>query len=427
MLRVLQCKLFLDNLFIYMIEFHEYYVKQILNTHDRSGLSIVGRDYYGVFPLKGKPLNVREATIKQVTANDELKNIVDIIGLKFGTEYNETNIKTLRYGHLMIMADQDHDGSHIKGLIINFLHFFWPSLLEVPGFLKCFITPIVKCTNKRKKKDVVTFFNIPQYESWRNNLGANVKNYDIKYYKGLGTSTSAEAKEYFSNLDIHEVHFSSLSSDAADQLDLSMFSHDEADVNLLSSLSGGELIDMAFSKKRVEERKTWLNAYRENTYLSYDAESIRYSNFINKELILFSRADNIRSLPNVFDGFKPSQRKVLFGCFKKNLKVRINSLINIENNEYLTKVSFRARSRWPSLSVTSVSILLITMVRQVFKELSSIWHRILSVPIILIYLLQVVNLVRDVWVVKMLRALVTFLQHLKKLLVKFSILMTMLF
>ena len=128
-------------------------------------------------------MNVREASTKQVMANDELKNIVDIVGLKFGTEYDETNVKTLRYGHLMIMADQDHDGSHIKGLIINFLHFFWPSLLEIPGFLKCFITPIVKCTNKRKKKDVTTFFNIPQYENWREIQGTNVKNYNIKYYK----------------------------------------------------------------------------------------------------------------------------------------------------------------------------------------------------------------------------------------------------
>ena len=87
-----------------------------------SGLSVVGRDYYGVFPLKGKPLNVREATHKQITSNEEIKNLIDIMGLKFHTEYDESNIKTLRYGHLMIMADQDHDGSHIKGLVINFIH-----------------------------------------------------------------------------------------------------------------------------------------------------------------------------------------------------------------------------------------------------------------------------------------------------------------
>lgn len=52
--------------------------------------------------------------------------------------------KQLRYGHLMIMTDQDHDGSHIKGLIMNFFHHFYPTLLQLPGFLLEFITPIVK-------------------------------------------------------------------------------------------------------------------------------------------------------------------------------------------------------------------------------------------------------------------------------------------
>ena len=55
-----------------------------------------------------------------------------------------TDAKQLRYGHLMIMTDQDHDGSHIKGLIMNFFHHFYPSLLQLPGFLLEFITPIVK-------------------------------------------------------------------------------------------------------------------------------------------------------------------------------------------------------------------------------------------------------------------------------------------
>ena len=72
--------------------------------------------------MKGKPLNVREASHAQIMKNEEIKNVVEILGLKFGITYDETNIKTLRYGHLMIMADQDHDGSHIKGLVINFIH-----------------------------------------------------------------------------------------------------------------------------------------------------------------------------------------------------------------------------------------------------------------------------------------------------------------
>ena len=96
-----------------------------------SGLSIVGRDNYGVFPLKGKLLNVREASHTQIMKNEEIQNICKILGLRHGVEYED--VKSLRYGHLMIMADQDHDGSHIKGLLINFIHHFWPSLMRIPG------------------------------------------------------------------------------------------------------------------------------------------------------------------------------------------------------------------------------------------------------------------------------------------------------
>lgn len=107
-----------------------------------AGLSEVGRDVYGVFPLRGKLLNVREGTHSQIMNNLEIQHIKQILGLKQGKEYE--SISELRYGHLMIMTDQDHDGSHIKGLIINFLDHFFPSLLKVPGFLLEFITPIVK-------------------------------------------------------------------------------------------------------------------------------------------------------------------------------------------------------------------------------------------------------------------------------------------
>ena len=129
-----------------------------------SGLSVVGRDFYGVYPLKGKPLNVRDATHAQIMKNEEIMNVVEIMGLKFGTVYSPDNIKTLRYGHLMIMADQDHDGSHIKGLVINFIHHFWPSLLDIPGFLQQFITPIVKVSKGKKSE---TFFTLPEYEEWK--------------------------------------------------------------------------------------------------------------------------------------------------------------------------------------------------------------------------------------------------------------------
>ena len=281
-----------------------------------AGLSVVGRDYYGVFPLRGKPLNVRDATLKQVTDNEEIKNLVSILGLKFNTVYDESNIKTLRYGHLMIMADQDTDGSHIKGLVINFIHHFWPSLLDVSGFLQQFITPIVKVS---KGKKTYTFFNLPEFESWVESTGNNGKGWTIKYYKGLGTSTSAEAKEYFSKLDTHEVHFATLSSDKE-----LVQEDDDLQAALPDTVaSGADLIDMVFRKNRVDDRKQWLNNLSKDTYLDYSQvgrHGVKFSEFINREYILFSKYDNERSIPHMMDGFKPSQRKVLFGCFKRKLK-----------------------------------------------------------------------------------------------------------
>lgn len=69
-----------------------------------SGISVVGRNRYGVFPLRGKLLNVREASHKQIMENAEINQIKQILGLQHGKEY--TSVKSLRYGHLMIMTDQ---------------------------------------------------------------------------------------------------------------------------------------------------------------------------------------------------------------------------------------------------------------------------------------------------------------------------------
>ncbi len=116
-----------------------------------------------------------------------------------GQKYDD--VKSLRYGSIMIMTDQDHDGSHIKGLIINFIHHFWPSLLKIDGFLKEFVTPIIKVS--KGTENVATFFTIPEYESWAQ--GRNMKPFKVKYYKGLGTSTNKEAKEYFGSIDTHQI------------------------------------------------------------------------------------------------------------------------------------------------------------------------------------------------------------------------------
>ncbi|KAL8262386.1 hypothetical protein R6Q59_023735 [Mikania micrantha] len=255
-----------------------------------SGLSVVGQDYYGVFPLRGKLLNVREASPKQLQENAEIQNIKKILGLQHGKTYD--NVKSLRYGHLMIMADQDHDGSHIKGLLINFLHSFWPSLLKVPEFVLEFITPIVKATNK-KTKNVISFYTMPEYEAWKENLGHKARDFKIKYYKGLGTSNGKEGAEYFADLEKHKKDF---------------VWADEED---------GDAIELAFSKKKIEARKNWLRALQAGTYFDSKEKHIPYRDFINKELILFSMADLQRSIPSMVDGLKPGQRKILFCAFKK--------------------------------------------------------------------------------------------------------------
>ncbi|KAJ7585672.1 DNA topoisomerase II [Mycena floridula] len=258
-----------------------------------AGLGVVGRNNFGVFPLRGKLLNVREASHDQIMKNAEIQSIKKIMGLVHNKTYSD--ISSLRYGRLMIMTDQDHDGSHIKGLLINFFDHFYPSLLKIPDFLVEFVTPIVRVTKGQQKKD---FFTIPEYEQWLEDTpGSHLWN--AKYYKGLGTSTDADARNYFSHMEKHMIPFSATQEGDRD------------------------LIELAFSKKKADERKEWLRQFKPGTYLDHNLEEIPYSEFINKELILFSMADNIRSIPSVADGLKPGQRKVIWGCFKRKLNKQI--------------------------------------------------------------------------------------------------------
>ncbi|KAL8274060.1 hypothetical protein Esti_001902 [Eimeria stiedai] len=259
-----------------------------------AGLSVVGREKYGVFPLRGKLLNVREASFKQLKENREIQNILRILGLQINDKVQDT--RALRYGSLMIMTDQDYDGSHIKGLLINMLHHYWPQLLQCNHFLTEFVTPIVKVSKGSVQK---SFFTLVEYDMWRKATG-NLSGWKIKYYKGLGTSTDREFKDYFQALDQHRIRF-----------------------RWTGKYLSSSLIDMAFSKKRAEDRKRWLQAYREGTFVDHSSRELTFSDFVNKELVQFSRYDNERSIPQLVDGWKVGQRKVLFAVFKKNSKAEL--------------------------------------------------------------------------------------------------------
>ncbi|CAB9530088.1 DNA topoisomerase 2 top-2 [Seminavis robusta] len=280
-----------------------------------AGFEVVGRSHFGVFPLRGKFLNVRDAKLSQLTTNAEVKALVAILGLDFDKEYDTIEERAeLRYGHVMLMTDQDTDGSHIKGLVINFFRYFWPKLLKPPvdrptdasdkTFLSSFITPLLKATKKGKRKEVLPFYSMAEYDKWRNSLSeSEFKTWNVKYFKGLGTSTASEAKEYFTAYKDHFRPF-----------------HWHSD-------SDGAMLDMVFDKSGAAERRDWINeTYDPQSTVVVSPEAgnaVSYEDFVNKEMIHFSNADNVRSLPSVIDGLKPSQRKVLYAAFKRKLKNEI--------------------------------------------------------------------------------------------------------
>ena len=260
-------------------------------TFATSGIKLIGRDLYGIFPLKGKLLNVRDANKSQLLKNEEIKNLKIILGLQNGKKFNtvEELKNSMRYGHILILTDQDVDGSHIKGLLINFFHFFWPQLIIEDNFVTCLQTPIVKAT---KGSTTNIFYNIPEYRQWKLNSTGKWK---IKYYKGLGTSTASEAKECFKDLKKKQVFY-----EANEDFD-------------------EECIKLAFQKDKADDRKKWiLNNSGKEVFINNKLRKIPLNKFFNQEMVLFSIEDCERSIPNIMDGLKPSQRKVLYGTIKKN-------------------------------------------------------------------------------------------------------------
>ena len=284
-----------------------------------AGLSVIGRDYYGVFPLRGKLLNVRDINMKKITDNHEISSLVKIIGLKFQKNKNMNEVtKDLRYGKVLILTDADVDGSHIKGLLINLFSVFWPELLNIPGFLMSLATPIIKA---KKQKTTKEFYTMTEFEKWKETID-NLKQWDIKYYKGLGTSTSEEAKGYFTDIDNKNIKY---------------INGDEVidDNNTLKSV---HKIELAFDKKKAEDRKFWLKSYDKNNIIEQTQKDVSFHEFIDKELIHFSDYDCKRSIPNIVDGLKPSLRKIIYSCLKRNLKkeIKVSQLAGYvsENSAY---------------------------------------------------------------------------------------------
>jgi DNA topoisomerase-2 len=280
-----------------------------------SGLSKEDRNTIGVYPVKGKFMNVRGEAVKRIAENTEIAEIKRILGLENGREYTAEDVaKRLRYGKVLFMTDQDLDGSHIKGLGINLFQSEWPSLTHIPGFIGFMNTPILKA---RKGAQERVFYNEGEFEAWKQGTSGattsgasgattsgasggpiDVSTWNIKYYKGLGTSTGREFREYFEHKKIVDFAHTGDPSDDA--------------------------IDLVFNKKRADDRKQWLSTYNRADHLDTSHKHVSYEDFMTREMKHFSIYDNQRSIANGMDGLKISLRKILFAAFKKGgLKTEI--------------------------------------------------------------------------------------------------------
>ena len=265
-----------------------------------SGLTKEDRNTIGIYPLKGKLMNVRDQTQKRISENKEIADIIKILGLEMGKTYTPEEMRrSLRYGKVMLCTDQDRDGSHIKGLCMNLFQSHWRSLFEMTGFLSFMNTPILRATHSRRTTDVRVFYTEGEFKEWHQQQNPlEQTEWKLKYFKGLGTSTAKEFKEYLSNKKIIDYAFTGPKST--------------------------EMMDIMFNKTRADDRKRLLlEDYNPAAYLDKNHAQVPYETFVKDELLHFSSYDCERSIPHLMDGLKTSFRKILFCCLKRKLTSEI--------------------------------------------------------------------------------------------------------
>lgn len=254
-----------------------------------SGFGVLGHDYFGIFSLTGKILNVEKASEEKIDKNIVLSQLTQTLGLEYGKKYN--SLEGLRYGKIVCMKDADTDGSAIMGLLLNYIYTQFPSLLNLENvnFFNEFITPQIQVITKQNKKE--EFYNHNEFVKWYELNQNNVKK--IKYLKGLASNNSEDTLRYFKDFDKYLIPIQT----------------DENSDYYMKMAYGG-------TKREINLRKQWVQTCTEDTYLPrVHREPINISPFIMKDLVLYSHESCTRSIPNIYDGLKPTQRKVLFTLF----------------------------------------------------------------------------------------------------------------
>lgn len=261
------------------------------------------RDYIGIFPLKGKPLNSRAASIEQMIDNKEFKTINKILGLNTSAEKRTTSIDDLNYGRVMILSDSDSDGNHIKGLLLSYFTQFWPEIIS-NDFVISMKLPVAVVT-KTRSENRIPFYSTHDLNTWieeEENVIGHEK-FTVKYYKGLGTSSELECVSYFNDiLNLMITYKYDNRKDSDDNKAISLF----------------------FDEKQENNRKEMVISTTKkisNDEIQFDsnANSFTICDFLMNQMSLFSVEDTQRSLPSIMDGFKPSQRKIVHGLLEDNV------------------------------------------------------------------------------------------------------------
>ena len=290
-------------------------------------LSPGNRDYIGIIELKGKGLNVTNAAVKKFSENSEIQSMIHMLGLDMTVlpedraEFylNPDNRKKLRYGKFVITTDADTDGDHIKGITINFFAEYAPSLFKI-GFIQSWLSPILRAI---KGDNIIKFYDKCSYKMWLEEIGGDpkAKGYEILYFKGLGSS-----KE----------------EDIADD-----YNHQRVVIYIYDEFSAANLT-LAFNKEYTDARKAWISSYDPDLCEPLPDDEViekTIADFVNTDLILFSREDVARSLPRLLDGLKEVQRKIIYAAKKrwnpstsstayKRMKVKQFSSYVAEKTEY---------------------------------------------------------------------------------------------
>lgn len=270
------------------------------------GLSVFGRKRYGMCRLLNFTQQPRDGL--SIADNSEIKTFMEMVGLRYGKDYSrEEERKTLRYGKVMLLTDQNVDGSRFKGVFTYFIHTNWPQLLQVP-FMEELMTPVVRVERGETK---VSFFSFAEFDKWKTER-TDSREYKVKYFCGLGTNSRSEAKEYFNNIDSHRVRFTYSGP---------------GDVKNLRKAFDETLLDQRreWLTQHMNEMESWKSCSKQSCNLyTAGTRELSFSDFVNLEYVHFVNYDNVRSMPSVVDGFTPAQRKVFFICARNELESKVN-------------------------------------------------------------------------------------------------------